>query len=155
MHPTARFIVCEKKPVWAAAFRRASRDAPIEVCESRSLADVVIRLSESPNSVVGLDAVSLGVRHVGQWLADVGRQYREARLVVLGSRELKPVQWQLRELGACHFVPSTRELRGVLDIVRRNLEIAPANRLDWRRELFERLPWKDMASDRVNKQSNS
>jgi hypothetical protein len=139
---TARFLVCEKTGRWAAALRRELAGAEMRVLERRSLAECRRELERSPASFVAVELTSANVAKVAEWIESVCREFPQARIAVLGRREVREYEGAVREAGAIHVTFSPRRVGAVVRLARRRLASAPPEELNFRDRLWKRLPWK-------------
>lgn len=124
MPPTAAFIVYEKTGKWARCLRRRLDDKALEVHEVRNVQACRELLSAAPKSMVAReikgDALSAG-QAIDQMLL-LGTEFPGMKWIVLGDRTVQTCELMLRELGAAHFIDSTRRAGEVADIVERHLK---------------------------------
>jgi hypothetical protein len=139
---TARLLVCEKTGRWAAALRREVAGSALRVVESRSLAECRREVERSPASFVLVELTGANVVKIVEWIESVLREFPELRIAVLGHREAREHEAQVREAGAIYVAFSPRRLGPVVRMARRRLALAPQEELTFREKLWKRLPWK-------------
>ena len=142
--PPAAFIVFEKTGQWARCLRRRLAGKAIDVHEVRSVQACRELLSDAPKSIVAIemagDTLPVG-RAIDQMLS-LGTEFPGMKWIVLADRPAQACEPMLRELGAVHFIASTRRAGEVADIVARHLQnrqpVLSTNLAD---TLWQRIPW--------------
>jgi hypothetical protein len=140
----ARIVVCEKTGRWAVALRRELAAPPVRVYETRSLAECRSELEQSPASFMALEVSDANAVQLGEWIERANREFPLARFVVLGSREARPWEWQMREAGAIAAAFSSRQLGPIARLARRRLASVPEEELSFRDQVERRLPWANV-----------
>jgi hypothetical protein len=138
----ARLIVCERWGRWAVALRRELAEVGVRVWETRTLADCVAELTESPASFVVLE---LGGQ-VDELLQQLTRQPRDfplARFAVVADRALVEYQWLMREAGAVQFLCSPRRVGPLAQLACRHLAQAPPPQQSLTERIWTGLPWRE------------
>lgn len=146
----SRLIVCAKTPSWAVAIRREALPDGWRVYETRSLKLCREEVSEHPASLLAVELTRDNLESLAAWLSSLTKNFRLARVIVLGSRGLEPCEWVLREAGAVHAIFSIRELGPVVRLAARHLKREPRsgpafNDAELRSAAWDRLPWSFQA----------
>lgn len=147
--PTARIIVSEKRGVWASSLRRVLTPLGPRVYETRSLDECWTELSRSPASCLCLEVTPGNAEALLTRLFQLSHRFPLAQALVVGTRDLRRLEWVLREAGAVHVAFSTRSLAAAAGLMLRHLAQAPPPDLPWREAVWQRLPWggaPDLAS---------
>jgi hypothetical protein len=140
-----RVIVCERDGKWARALVR-HLPADVELREVRGLAACRAELAAAGASLIAIELQPHRLPQLVALLTELPRRFRRARAVVLASPELSSLEASLRELGAVHWVVSTRQAASVGELaarhVARNAGTVPDRAEN---EIWQRLPWADVA----------
>jgi hypothetical protein len=111
------------------------------VFEVRQLGELATRLDTRPDDMALVEVQRANLFDVLEWLAEVGRLYRRARLIALvdrgvwesletdpatGRRERQQVVDALRAAGATEVITSPRQLQGILALGRRHASLRAA-----------------------------
>lgn len=120
----ANFIVCEKTPYWALAFRHWLRSQSIHLVETRSFANLREELKTDANYVVALELRGENAEKLFGELNHLRIRYPKVASMVVSSRGFRSLEWLFREAGAMYFLDSPRELAGAMRGVRRHLELS-------------------------------
>lgn len=137
-------MVCERSGKWAVAL--APHLAPtIRLRQTRSLVECSAVLAQAPASLLAVEATRENLAGVLALLVDVAKKFSQARAIVLADRGLESYEWLLREAGAVHFTVSPRESHDLALLARRHLEHAGAARADLAAQIWDALPWSDVA----------
>ncbi len=143
---TTRLLVCEQTGRWAVALRRTLAARPVRIYEIRSLADCRREIAINPASFALVEATPANVAKVVEWIEQIGREFPETRMAVVGSREAQPYEWAMREAGAIATVFSPRRLGPLVRMAWRHLAHAPEEETGFREQVAKRLPWKGRAT---------
>lgn len=149
----ASLILLERTGAWAVALRRVLGATPVQVIETRSLAECWQQLAMAPTATLVWELTTDNLGALVGGLLRLNRDFPGAAAVVVADRRLSVAGGLVREAGAVHFVSSPRALEPVADIVRRRvaaqakspLAAAPSiagwgNLLN---EITAGLPWSD------------
>lgn len=133
-------VVCERTGTWAAAMRRAFCLAS-GPCETRSWPACLREVQARPAVFVALEILPENAEAVCGRLADLTQRFPRARVALLADRNLRPVEWLLREAGAAEVLFSVGDLPRLRPVLRRFWEQMPRSRTSFRDQIWSRLPW--------------
>lgn len=137
---TSQLLVCEQTGCWAVALRRELPDG-VRLRETRSLTECWDTLAEYPASFVIVEATRANLDPLLRRLARGERDFSEARVAVVASRDMAAHQWLLREAGAVAVVTSPRRLRGLAATACRHMAEAPGVPQSAIERICSGLPW--------------
>jgi len=159
--PSCRFILCEKNPRWAAAFRAvlfvgcvkagaARRNAPpsqkTQIIETRSLPGCEEALAASPASCVAIEITAANLEPTLEVIRRVAAHYPNALVVALLSPDTLAAAPLLREAGAIDVAASALDAPRLIRLAQRHHRQAPTEPLTARQFVAERLPWPSHAT---------
>ena len=137
-------IVCERSGRWAVAL--APHLAPsMRLRQTRSLAECAAVMDRAPASLLALEATRENLAGVLALLVDVTKKFPRARAIVLADRGLESYEWLLREAGAVYFTVSPRGSHDLALLAGRHLERACAPQADLAAQIWDALPWSEVA----------
>ena len=116
----ATLIICETKPVWSVAWRRALRGMTVNVVETRALIHCERALAEHPQSMVGIEVTAASLTKALPALDRLHQQFPSAAFLVFADRELLVAEPFLREAGAFHVLDSRREVPQAVRFLRKH-----------------------------------
>ena len=137
-------ILCERRGKWAVAVARHLKTS-IRVTQTRSLAECGGALAAAPSSLVALEMTRENLADPMAWLAEMAARFPAAKMVVLADRDLASFEWQARELGAGHYLVSTRQSEELALLAARHLADRRARRTNLAGQIWEQLPWSHVA----------
>jgi len=140
--PAARLILSERHGDWATALVRLDRDVSAFLCETRSLQQMQESLEISPRSFLGIELTQTNFNAVLDTLVWLPRSYPQAIAVILTNRHLRGYEWVLRQAGAIDFLVSNRNLRSLIRMTRRHIELTSADSPGLLPNIWQRLPWR-------------
>ena len=117
-----RIIVCEKSGDWAAVVRNAAKDGPLDLSETRAYPACLRELDRERGRVALLELRQERLREGLETLAAIARRFPRVTVFVVAARELRPLEWAVRELGAADFVTSQRDPAPLVAALRRAAE---------------------------------
>ena len=122
--PPATFIVYEKTGQWARCLRRRLAGKAIDVHEVRNVQACRELLSDAPKSIVAIEMAgdTLSVSRAIDQILSLGTEFPGMKWIVLADRAAQTCEPMLRELGAVHFIASTRRAGEVAHIVAKHLQ---------------------------------
>jgi len=138
----AQWAVCERSGAWAIALRREAAHLDLHLYETRSLADGWAVLEQSPASFLVAELTLANADALLARMAGLERQFPRARVAVVAERSLAEYEWLLREAGAVWFATSPRELKPMIAIVQRNMQLTPLPARDLTQQVWDSLPWR-------------
>jgi hypothetical protein len=138
-------IICERKGTWAAGLRRYL-PRELRLRETRSLADCLHELDESPASVVVVEFSEALLERALDLLGEVGRRFPSALVVAVAPRGWEPYEGLLREAGAVHFTTSPRDGDVLARIAVRHAALIPAPGTTFAARIWDSLPWPEAAT---------
>ena len=138
----ARLILCERQDNWATALVRTDRDIRDVLYETRSLQQMREALEISPRSFLGIELTETNFDTVLDMLICLPQSYPRAIAVILTNRYLRDYEWVLRQAGAIDFLVSNRNLRSLIRMTRRHIELTSADSADLLPNIWQRLPWR-------------
>jgi hypothetical protein len=144
--PHVKVILCEKSGRWAAALRRALRDEPPSISETRSLSQCEEALAVEPAALVAIEVNSKTLDPLVQIIARVRKERPFARVVALLDSGLDHAEPVLREAGAVDIFPSLRDAPMLAQLARRHLALTLPARQSVHEAIAEQLPWKRSAT---------
>lgn len=144
--PHAKVIFCEKSGRWAAALRRALRDEPVSIAETRSLSQCDEALAAAPASLVAIEVTSKTLESLVQTIARVRNELPFARVVGLLDNGLDQAEPVLREAGAADLFHSLRDAPALARLAQRHLALTSPAGQSFHEAIAERLPWKSSAT---------
>jgi len=144
--PVVRLIVCEKAPRWSVALRHVLRGLPPQIIETRSLTSSMSALATAPASFVVLDVREKNLANALEWLDQAGQRFPLARVAVTITPEMASTEVLFREAGAIDVLFSTQQAASVAHQAQRRLTQIPAEQLNLRQWLAERMPWPAYAA---------
>jgi hypothetical protein len=121
-------ILCERRPHWAAALRRAwaaEQPGDLALVETRHLEELRAEIAAHPASFVVLEADLRNAERlpdVLEWIDQRPRLDREAVVAVAAARAWRPWAGLWRAAGACHVVFSPRQLAPLARMIARHAE---------------------------------
>jgi len=137
-------IVCERRGIWAAGLR-SHLPREIRVFETRTPADCRRELVVSPASLVAVELQPSNVAGTLNLLADVKGRFPLSRAVAMAERGWEPYEWLLREAGAIHFTTSPRQSAALARLAVRLAGRVPVPRTTLVAQIWDSLPWPDLA----------
>ena len=140
--PAARLILSERHGDWATALVRLDRDVNTFLCETRSLKQMQEALEISPRSFLGIELTQTNFKAVLDTLVWLPRSYPQAIAVILTNRHLRGYEWVLRQAGAIDFLVSNRNLRSLIRMTRRHIELTSTDSPGLLPNIWQRLPWR-------------
>jgi len=138
----ARWAVCERSGAWAIALRQEAAPVGLRLYETRSLADGWAVLEQSPASFLVAELTLANADGLLARMAGLERQFPRARVAVVAERSLAEYEWLLREAGAVWFATSPRELKPLVALAQRHLQLAPVPARDFTQQVWDSLPWR-------------
>jgi len=93
--------------------------------------------------MLAMELIPANIERVIGALGRIGRQYPDARAVVLSQRGLERYEWLLREAGAVHIVFSPRQLTRLASMIKRHLDAVPVVELPLAERILTELPWRE------------
>ena len=140
-----KVILCERTVRWASALVR-HLPAEVRLQQTRSLAECTTELAAAPTSLVALEVTAANFAGVLPWLGRLSARHPLARAVVLADRGLVNGEWLLREAGALHVTTSPRDLGWFRGLIKNHLAGLPSPKVGLARELWDALPWSELAT---------
>lgn len=141
---TPGVIVCERTGKWATALERHLPPA-VRLRQTRSLGECVGVLATAPASLLALEVTRENLASLLSVLGDLGHKFPLARALVLADRGWERYQWLFREAGAVHFSVSPRESEALARLARRHLGRITPPREDLATQIWDALPWNEVA----------
>jgi hypothetical protein len=139
---TARLIICEKSPRWAAALSAIlPPDAP-PLVETRSFAQCQEALAAASASVVLLEITAANLETAVALVARNKRSYPGACFLAALPVELAPAEALLREAGVAMVFTSTLEASAAVRLMLRHLALHPPEIQDIADFITSQMPWK-------------
>jgi len=139
----ARWIVCEKSGIWAAAVRWADRHDAVPLRETRSLLDCREELARWPGSFVVLEATEGNGEGVLRLVWEMNDAFPRATAVVVTTALAEPCGDWFREAGAIDVVAALRCAGRLVRCARRHFSTLPRRRQSVRERVWARLPWPE------------
>jgi hypothetical protein len=140
---SARLIVCERSGEWSAALRLELANSGVRVWECRRIAEAWAALAEMPCAFVVVEATRTNLDDLIERLDRLRRDLPDARAAVVADRGLAAYRWLLREVGAVHFLVSTRQLPSLARLVVRHLANVPMPQQTLVERIWASLPWPE------------
>jgi hypothetical protein len=140
----AQVIVCERTGKWARAIA-PHLPASARLQEVRGLAACTVELAAASASLIAVELQPDRLPQLWLFLAELPRRFPRARAVVLASDALAPLEANVREAGAVHWVESTRRAEEVGRLAARHLTRFAPDRDGIQGEIWQRLPWDPAA----------
>lgn len=141
----AQWVVCERSGAWAMALRREAAPVGLHLYETRSLADGWAVLEQSPASFLVAELTLANADALLARMAGLERQIPRGRVAVVAERSLAEYEWLLREAGAVWFATSPRELKPLVALAERHLQLTPVPTRDFTQQVWDSLPWRPTA----------
>jgi len=138
----AQWAVCERSGAWAIALRREAAPLDLHLYETRSLADGWAVLEQAPASFLVAELTLANADALLARMAGLERQFPRARVAVVAERSLAEYEWLLREAGAVWFATSPRELKPMIALVQRHMQLTPLPARDLTQQVWDSLPWR-------------
>jgi hypothetical protein len=138
----ARLILCERQDNWATALVRTDRDVRDFLYETRSLQQMREALEISPRSFLGIELTETNFDTVLEMIICLPQSYPQAIAVILTNRYLRRYEWVLRQAGAIAFLVSDRNLRSLIEMARRHIDLTTSDSPNPVQNIWQRLPWK-------------
>jgi hypothetical protein len=139
-----RMIVCERRGTWATALRR-HLPREIRLCETRSLAECFGELVAAPASLVAVELSQSNLEPALDLVAEVGRRFPFAAVVVVAPRGWEAYEWLLREAGAVHFTTSPRDGAALARLAVRHVARVPLTGTTFSARIWDSLPGPEAA----------
>jgi hypothetical protein len=143
---SVKILVCEKTGQWATVLRRVLGRWQDCLCETRSLAECWQQLGQHPASAVVWELTPANAQLLVERLAQLTRQFRRARALVVAAPELGPYELVVREAGAMHVAFSPWQLAAGSRMIERHLRQIPQDPTAVREMIWNRLPWSEPRS---------
>jgi len=134
-------IFCERTGMWALAWRKSLRATSVRLIETRSPAECLERLAETPAAAVSLEWRAENAESTCEILVRCNDEFPAALAIVTADRGLADAEALAREAGAAWFVTSTRQLPALAAVVCRHLARQPLAALSLRERIWGQLPW--------------
>jgi len=138
----ARLILCERQDNWATALVRTDRDIRDVLYETRSLQQMREALEISPRSFLGIELTETNFDTVLDMLICLPQSYPRAIAVILTNRYLRGYEWVLRQAGAIDVLVSNRNLRSLIKMARRHIDLTTLDSPNPVQNIWQRLPWR-------------
>ncbi|MGA2259321.1 MAG: hypothetical protein ABSG53_32000 [Thermoguttaceae bacterium] len=138
---SARLVVCERSGSWSVALRGELAEAGVRVWEYRTLPEAWEALAQTPAAFVIAEATRENLDNLLQRMIWMSRDFPQARIAVVGQRNMARFEWLLREAGAVHFLTSPRRLAPLAGLVVRHLANAPLPPQTMLERIWGSLPW--------------
>jgi len=135
-----QFIVCESTSRWTVAMRWGLSDSKVWVHQTSSLESCLAMLEQANGSVVAIEIAMFGVEAALRTIRDIGECFPGSCVIALADAD-RTHEALLREAGAAHVVPSPRELRSAVRLVKRCLAAAETRPASYRDDVWSRMPW--------------
>jgi hypothetical protein len=149
MHPAVTskptMIVCERNGHWADGVRR-HLPTGIRVREARTLADCRRELAVVRACLVAVEVNPAQLTATLELIAEVARHYPLTRAVAVAPRGCEPFEGALREAGAIYFTTSPRAADVLARLAVRHAARIPAGRTTFAAQIWDSLPWAEMAT---------
>jgi hypothetical protein len=113
-------IVCEAKPKWSVAWRRALRGTSFQVIETRAIVHLEEALREHPAALVVIEVTAASLAKVVPAVERLARRFPAAAFLPVIDRSLMAAEPFLREGGAFHVLYSRREVPQAVRFLRRH-----------------------------------
>jgi hypothetical protein len=142
------FIICEQSGQWAAAWRRAARGSRwrIPLREARGVEQCRQSLTEARAGFVLVELRGDNTVGVLEFLDRLPCDCPAGRAAVVAQRGSEAYEPLARELGAIHFIHSSRQLAPLVEVVGRYLASQPLPQEGVRQQIWRRLPWKSASA---------
>ncbi len=124
---TAPLIICEAKPSWSVAWRRALRGMAVEVIETRAIVHCEEALQQYPQAIVGIEVTAASLARTLPAIERLRRKFPSAEFLVFAERKLSSAELFLRDAGAFHVLYSRREVPAAVRFVRRHVLSPPTS----------------------------
>jgi hypothetical protein len=148
--PLMKLFFFETDGQWAAlARRRFSGD--ISVVEIRNLDELWSQLSQSAESVVAIQWTTANDETLLAALARIACEFPRVTTIVLAARDLAAWANLCREMGATHFIISTRQIVEIVEIAKRKMQSGAASAagqdetIPLEERILNGLPWPKAA----------
>jgi len=138
----ARLILCERQDNWATALVRTDRDVRDFLYETRSLQQMREALEICPRSFLGIELTETNFDTVLEMILWLPQSYPRAIAVILTNRYLRGYEWVLRQAGAIDVLVSDRNLRSLIELARRHIDLTTSDSPNPVQNIWQRLPWK-------------
>ena len=138
----ARLILCERQGNWATALVRTDRNVRDFLYETRSLQQMREALESSPRSFLGIELTETNFDTVLDMLIWLPQSYPQAMAVILTNRCLRGYEWVLRQAGAIDVLVSDRNLRSLIEMARRHIDLTTLVSPNLVQNIWQRLPWQ-------------
>ena len=135
-------IVCERTGIWGSRLRQALSGERPPMRETRSVAECLSQFERFPAGLGILEITHKNVESVLRLLCTLGRRFPFVRTIVFAAAGLRSLERLALELGAVHFtVVPLRDLRPVVDIIRRHRATLPEPKKELTERILAELPW--------------
>jgi hypothetical protein len=139
----SRLIVCERGDRWGRALDALLAADGVRRIAVRSLVLAEEELHRAPQALVVVEVEAGRLLKVVAWLDRLRREFPEARVAIVGERDLAQDLPLLCEAGAVCCLWGTRRLELLADLARRRLAGLPRSPLSLTEAILARLPWGD------------
>ena len=140
----AGVIVFERKPVWAALFRRNLPDQP--VVEMRIWDNLLNEITARPGSVLCIAAENAKIERVTVQIRQLRSSFSGSPIIVAGPRDSEEFRWISLECGAHAVVRSPRDVQLLASTIKGHLANVVPPEQTFQQRIRARLPWKKHSS---------
>ncbi len=134
-------VIVESTGRWGLALRRELTDTRLRLVETRTPDEFLATVGRHPSSFAIVEIAETNIQRGLTLLLSLEREFHATPVIVVAQRRFKRYEWLVREMGAVHFLTSTRRLTGVAEILRNHFSRQPGVEVSLTERILSDLPW--------------